>query len=164
MFRAIAILGLLAAVLWVVATVLRPQRKAPPAKPTGWQRLAYMALLLGVGLAAGTGLGNSIVSSEAIGGWTLMIHCAAAGFFAVAIVAVGALWAGRYGPEAPESGALLFWLMMALSVVVILSAVAPMTSFFASATQKDFYELHRYSSLALVVVVVLHAARVVRAR
>jgi hypothetical protein len=163
MFRVAAIIALVVAALLVV---LRLRDHAAPVAPSPmsergrrWQSLIWMAMLIGTGVGALTGIGWLIIWPPPIAGWTLILHCLAAPLFAVGITLIALLWAGAY-IRGTCGGSCSFWLMLISALVVIFSIAFTMTPLFGEANQHFLMSVHRWSSLALVFFMALHAARV----
>jgi hypothetical protein len=128
-----------------------------------WDKLIYAGFLGSLLILALTGLGVMLTGRSPISGWGLMLHCTAAPAFAVFSAVLVLVWADRSrlnredGPFAFVQRT-LFWLMIISMLVVILSAVIPMTPILGTTGQHTLYETHRYSSLVLFILVVLHGA------
>jgi hypothetical protein len=164
MFRVIAIIAIVAAAVRA-AQVMRGSAKSVAASPMRergrrWQNLIWLVMLAGTLVGALTGIGSVIVSGSPIGGWILILHCLAAPLFAIGIAAIALLWAGAYLRGNCAAGCACFWLMLISGMVTIFSIAFTMTPLFGTANQHFLLSVHRWSSLALVVFMVLHAARV----
>jgi hypothetical protein len=127
-----------------------------------WQNLIWLAMLIGTAVGALTGIGSVIVSGSPIGGWILILHCLAAPLFAIGIAAIALLWAGAYMRAECATGC-SFWLMLISGMVTIFSIAFTMTPLFGTANQYFLLSVHRWSSLALVFFMTLHAAKVAAA-
>jgi cytochrome b subunit of formate dehydrogenase len=174
-FRLLAILGLLGMAA-LIPLQLRARRRAYSGihgyapRVTLLERLAYLALLLSVLVLSLTGLTFAIIG-KVLGGWFLILHVGAAPLFALAVAALAVLWADRRqyaaspGAQELDTGTkLLFWLMVLAAEISMLSAVLPMTPLFGSHPMHLLLDIHRYSSLALFILVVLHFFRFAAAR
>jgi cytochrome b subunit of formate dehydrogenase len=174
-FRIIAILGLVGMAV-LIPLQLRARRRAYSGiagyapRVTLVERLAYLAMLLGVLILALTGLTASIFG-KVLGGWFLILHVAAAPLFALGVAAIAVLWADRRqyaaspGAQELDTGTkVLFWLMVLAAEVSMISAVLPMTPLYGSHGMHVLLDVHRYSSLALFILVVLHFFRFAAAR
>jgi hypothetical protein len=167
MFRLLSILALIATAVLVILQLMRGSSsaadEASPVHPRGRkaQGLIYIAMLIGTFVGAITGIGSVIITGKTIAGWTLILHCLAAPLFAIGIAAVALMWAGRYMEGGRAAGAVVFWLMLISGMVTILSIGLTMTPMFGVEDQHFLLDVHRYSSLALVVFMALHAARLV---
>jgi hypothetical protein len=168
-FRIISILGFIG-----VLILIPVQAICCPAAPTGEasrplpkaQRLLYSLLRLGLLILALTGISAGILWDGPMRGWILMLHVAAAPLFAIGIAGIALAWADRRQySKSPGPGEIdswqkfLFWAMLTLALVVILSAVLPMTPLFGQDSLELLYKTHRYSSLFFVLAAVLHAVR-----
>jgi hypothetical protein len=162
-FRVISIIAIIAAALLVVLQFKRGRNidEASPMHRRGRraQEWIYLAMLIGTLVGAITGIGAVIITGRPIAGWTLILHCLAAPLFALAIAAVALMWAGRYMEGGRAAGSCFFWLMLISGAIAILSIGFTMTPLFGVADQHLLLNVHRYSSLALVIFMALHAAR-----
>jgi len=128
-----------------------------------------------------TGFVSVIFFGEAIIGWLAYIHIAAAPLFAVALALVVLRWAGdcgfqghdwlwvkKFGGYLGERGyapadkynagqKVFFWLIAVLGVLCMLSGLGRMFPLFGPDIHKIIYEVHRYSSLGLVMLVMVHS-------
>ncbi len=125
-------------------------------------KLAYLAMLIGGVVLAATGIGTFVLGKTAMSGWVLMAHVSAAPLFAIGLAVVALTWAERcrFGISALGESAkvkALLWLILLSGLVVILSAVVPMTPLFGTSGQHTLYLTHRYSAIVLTGAVVLHS-------
>jgi hypothetical protein len=186
MFRLIAILSLILAVVVFVVGLRRRRASesaggAPKRRPLTWvERGLYLIMVVGIIGAALTGLGMVITTGHHLEGWGLMIHCAIAPAFAVGMAGVALTFADRYcfrdccprptdpatttaaKPCCPGIWDAMFWAMLVAGLIVILTAILPMTGW-EQHWQHTLLYLHKWSSLALAVLTIMHASRVVRA-
>lgn len=168
-FRIISILGFIG-----VLILIPIQAICCPAAPAGegsrplprTQRLLYMLLRFGLLILALTGIAAGILWDSPMRGWILILHVAAAPLFAIGIAGIALAWADRRQySKSRRPGEIdcwqkfLFWAMLALAIVVILSAVVPMTPLFGQDGLEVLYRVHRYSSLFFVFTAILHAMR-----
>lgn len=186
MFRLIAILSLILAVA-VFVVGLRRRRVAesaadgaPKRRPLTWvERGLYLIMVVGIVGAAVTGLGMVITTGKHLEGWGLMIHCAIAPAFAVGMAGVALTFADRYcfrdcavrrttdttaatkSACCPGIWDAMFWGMLVAGLIVILTAILPMTGW-DQYWQHTLLDIHKWSSLALAVLTIMHASRVVR--
>jgi hypothetical protein len=130
------------------------------------ERIAYLATLLGVLILALTALIPNVLAGIHAGSWLLYLHVAAAPIFAIGIVLLAVLWADRrqYNPtpgnqEIDCTMKAIFWTMLLAALLTILSVALAMTTLFGSHGQIVLIDIHRYSSLALFVLAVLHFIR-----
>lgn len=126
-----------------------------------WDKLVYTGFVLALLVLALTGLGTMLTGRAPMSGWMLMLHCTAAPGFAVFAGLLALSWADRSRPNCDASPfafvqRAIFWLVLIALLVVILSAVIPMTPVFGTAGQHLLYEIHRFGSLVLFILVVLH--------
>jgi len=132
-------------------------------------KLAYAAMLVGAVALAATGIGTFALGKAPMSNWILMAHVSAAPLFAIGLAGVALTWADRcrFGdPASRQSGLakVLFWLILACGLVVILSAVVPMTPLFGTPGQHTLYLTHRYSAIVLTGALLLHLFLAFRAR
>lgn len=138
---------------------------ASPARPRLclWDKLIYAGFGASLLVLALTGLGTMLTGRAPMSEWVLMLHATAAPGFAVCTTLLALIWADRSrlnctsGPFAMAQRT-IFWLVLMAALVVILTAVLPMTPIFGTPGQHLLYEIHRYSSLVLFILVVLHGA------
>jgi len=147
---------------------------AKPRPLPAWDRLVYLGtwgtllVLGGTGLFAilGGGFGS-------LGGWALFFHFGAAPAFIIALLLLVFTWGERcrFGmPTDQACGrfdariAVLFWVATALGFVAIAAIMASMLPLFSSEAQHTLYFVHRFSALALIVVMILHGLAMFRAR
>ena len=164
MFRVIAIIAIVVAAL-IAMVILRGDAGAMGTSPMRrrgrrWQNLIWLVMLIGTLIGALTGIGSLIVSGPPIVGWTLILHCLAAPLFAIGIAVIALLWAGAYMRSNCAAGCACFWSMLISGMVAIFSIALTMTPLFGTANQHFLLSVHRWSSLALVIFMMLHAARV----
>lgn len=160
----------------LMAASRRPATAGASAEETarGFGRLnalVYIVLAACSAALALTGLGTMFALASPMTGLTLMAHCTAAGGMA-AMLALAALGladrsrpnaAGRNG-NAPALSCWAFWAMLVSGVVVVLSAVLPMTPIPTQEQQHLLYETHRFSSIAFVAAMVLHLLGLMKSR
>ncbi len=146
-----------------------------------WERLVHLAVTGSFLVLAGTGFWAAICSGGEMTGYVLMAHVTFGGVFAAALaVAVviwaedhrfaagdgkwirhlGGYWTGRDHLPAGRFDAgqkMLFWMAVAVAVAVVVTPAVGMLKLFGTDGQKMLYEIHRYCSLALTIVVIKHA-------
>ena len=162
MFQIVAFLAIILAVPLAVRRSRRGGR--PEDLPMGgrgarWQKLIWLATIIGIVIAAATAIPWVMVRGGPIGGWMLILHCLAAPLFAIGMALVALLWAGAY-MRGSCGGGCTFWLMLLSAAVTIFSIAFTMTPLFGTADQHVLLAVHRWSSLALFFFMVLHAGRV----
>lgn len=175
MFKAIAIVGLVVAVVGFVLSAVR--RKPATAEGAvaypclGWvEKGIYAIMFFGLIVGVVTGLG-SVFTRGHMGGWALMVHVGLAPAFMLGMAGVAVTLADRcrFVGDRPAStfGSwenFLFWVMLIATLIAILSAVLPMTPIFGTYGQDVSLSVHRYSSLAAAVAVILHAGKLLSYR
>jgi hypothetical protein len=131
-------------------------------------KLAYAVLFLGVLCAALTGISSLIAGKVPMSHWVLMAHVGSGPLFAIglALFAITSAERSRLGRETGRScvNKSLFWLLLVCGVIVILSAVIPMTPTFGTPGQHFLYLTHRYSTVIFTILFVLHAITLRRAK
>jgi hypothetical protein len=132
-------------------------------------RLASRAMLVGAIALAVTGIGTFVLGKAPMTGWVLMAHVSAAPLFALGLAFVALTWAdrcrfGNGGSGQSCTAKAMLWLILACGLVVILSAVVPMTPLFGSGGQHFLYLTHRYSAIVLTGAVLLHLLSLARNR
>src|SRR5688572_10944694 len=170
-FRILTLVGLIGLVA-LVPLQIRARRRAlagitgQPPRLTLVERLLYLMLLVGVAILALTGLVAAVAWGGPMKEYLLILHVGSAPLFAIGIAGLALAWADQrqYTPHPTtqdvDSGTkILFWLMLLAGLVSILSAVIPMTPAIGSHGMHLAYHTHRYSSLALFILVVLHFFR-----
>jgi cytochrome b subunit of formate dehydrogenase len=136
------------------------------------RKLVFLLAMLCFVVLVVTGFVPVILLGKSIGGWWLMIHATAAPVFAACIAVLAVLWADKnrldknYWPwlnwilhRQPKSAVppqkyelwlrVCFWVILALSLPVILTAVLSMFPLFGTHWQEILLQLHRYSTLLL---------------
>jgi len=83
-------------------------------------------------------------------GYLLVMHILAGGLFALCLVAL--IWTRGGERIANAKKSWLWMLILALGVVVIFTAVAPMMTIFGSGWQKVLLQAHRYATICFLVV------------
>lgn len=137
----------------------------PIARQLSWvERIVYAVVLLCAAVLALTGIGTFVLTGgKAMTGWILMIHASVAPPFAIFVTLLAVIWADRcqFVQDNDSTfglvGKLLYWLMVVLALVVILSAVFPMTPIFGTEGQELLDKTHRYSSILITIVLALQA-------
>lgn len=141
-----------------------------PLYVSAWGKLVYFVMFLAVAALAGTGVFWSyLIDQRPMHGWILMAHAAIAPAFAIGLALVALTWAdrNRFGCKRTQmraSARFLFWLVLLLGLVVILSGVVPMTPTFGTDGQHALYLTHRYSAVALSAAMLLHLLSLIRVR
>ena len=144
-------------------------QNGPAATVSTRGKVAYGIMVAGgIGLAV-TGIGTFVLGSPPMTHWMLMAHVAAAPVFAVGLALVALTWAerSRFGETGSRQGCFskaLLWLILLCGLVVLLSGVVPMTPVFGTNGQHLLYLIHRYSGIAITVIVILHLLSLKSAR
>ena len=151
-------------VLMGVHLALRGGRERP-APPVGVvSRLIYLLVLLSTLLAAASAWGP-ILRGQTMRGWALLAHSSAAGLLIVSLTSLVVIWAGgcRIAAEPDDRGRaftlgtrLAFTLAAVAGLLVILSALLPMTPLFGTHEQELLIQTHRYAGLGLVLALMVH--------
>jgi len=160
MFRVVAIIAILLAaaiVFFRLSGGAAATGPSPLRQGRRWQQLIWLMMLIGAAVGALTGIGTLIFFGPPIGGWTLILHCLAAPLFAIGIAVIALLWAGSY-MRGNCAGCCSFWGMLISGMIAMFSIAFTMTPLFAN--QHFLISVHRWSSLAMVFFMALHAARV----
>ena len=143
----------------------------------GLTRLASLLTLAGLGILAVTGFGPLLLLARPMSGFTLLAHLVAAPVFAVGLAYLTLMgahhhrfgpgeWPGVKGRQAGDGGGppgrfsvgqkISFWLAILLALPVILSTVLSMFPLFGTAGQERLLEVHRYSSVLLVMAIMIY--------
>lgn len=177
----ITIVGL---ALHFLAFALRHRKadKGPPdvRRYNLWERLVHLVATVSFLVLAGTGFWPVIVCGAKMTGYIMMAHVTFGGIFAASLAVAAVIWAedhrfaagdgkwirrggyctGRDDLPAGRFDAgqkILFWMTAAIGVVVIVTPVLCMLKLFGTDGQEMLYEIHRYCSLLLTIVVLKHA-------
>ncbi|MFZ0035281.1 MAG: formate dehydrogenase subunit gamma [Sedimentisphaerales bacterium] len=145
-----------------------------------WERVIHIVTLLSFLTLAVTGFAATIYFGKPLSGWLWIVHLAAAPVFAIGLAAIALRWAEdccfesydwewakRFGgylggdkdvPAGRFNGGqkAFLWTIILLGLVAILSGLVRMFPVFDANIQEIFYQLHRYSSLFLVMTVIAH--------
>ena len=135
----------------------------------GIGKLVCAATILTVLVLAMTGFW-ALVRGEAMSGYGLMLHCTVAPVFCLFLAVTAVMWAersrfeggdGQRGNRAVALRKTFFWLMILAGIPVILSMVLSMVPLYGTMGQEILYELHRWSTVIFVIVVVVWGALLV---
>ena len=119
-------------------------------------RLGYGLTAAGLVVLAGTGFAGWLMHDE-VGGWLLVTHMFAGPAFTVGLVLLGMTLAERCaGGGVPGLQRAVFWFVLALGLVGIVSILGAMTPVFGYDGIKTLYAIHRISGLGLVGVAGVH--------
>ena len=131
-------------------------------------KLAYAVLCLGVIGGALTGIGSLATGKVPMSQWVLMAHVGIGPLFAIglALFAITSAERSRFSRDTGRScvNKTLFWMLLLCGLIVILTAVVPMTPTFGTPGQHFLYLTHRYSTVVFTILFVLHAITLRRAR
>jgi hypothetical protein len=117
--------------------------------------IGYLFMLLGMLALGVTGIGTFVLDRAPMTAWILMLHVGISPLFSIGLALMAWTWPGRRARQGPVAH-FFFWLLLLVGLVVMLSGVVPMTPLFGTEGQHWLYLVHRYSAIALVVVVILH--------
>ena len=146
------------------------------------RKLVYLLALLCFVVLAVTGFYPTLVLGRHLSGYLLMLHATFAPVFAACLAALAVMWAhncrfDNFRPwlrkllrrEAADKPAPIpdgrpltpgqktcFWLIVILALPVILSPVCSMFPLFGTVGQEFLLNLHRYSTLLLTLVAIVH--------
>ena len=121
--------------------------------------------LYGFALMLISGFTHLLLFGEPMSGLLLLLHMAIAPFLALLMVAIIAISAGfNFFSEEDFSGRLscatiqkiIFWLFSMLSLILILSALLTMFSFFSLEQSNILLTIHRYTALLMSVLVIIY--------
>ena len=113
-----------------------------------------------IGMAI-TGFLPLILGNTTLNGWWMILHVSIAPLFSI-LLAIGALYCakimGIVFKNAPESklNRIIFWFFLFLFIPNALSILFSMNTWFVSSTQYVFLEVHFYSAIGMLLLVVLH--------
>lgn len=129
------------------------------------KRLAYGLTAVGLLLLAGTGFAGYLMHGE-VGGWLLVAHMMAGPVFTVGLVMLAVTLAERYagGGQPGVSQQVVFWVVLALGLVNIVSILGAMTPAFGYDGIRVLYAIHRVSGIGLVNVAAVHIVLLVGQR
>lgn len=150
MHQALSIIAIVLAVALPAfdLAVVRPRRSVESRRG---ERLVYLIFLIALALMALSSI-LLLAFGQPMRGWMLIVHMSIAPVFAVAIAALAVLWADR--------PTVVVWVVLAAGFVTILSALFSMMTWFGSGWQRLLLDMHRISSMILVVAAAVQAARI----
>jgi hypothetical protein len=162
LFRILIILALAAVpfVLMLQGMGRRPDVAGGLAAPfnSGFERLCYFAMLLGLAILALTGLYAGLFLDK-LTSYALMLHVSGAPLFALTLACLAVLWGDRHTLATFYRRRFPFWAMLFFGLLVILTGVLPMTPFFSAHPQSLLYETHRICGLLVLVFAIVHFIR-----
>jgi cytochrome b subunit of formate dehydrogenase len=168
-------------------TLLCIEQKLSPAAVL--RKLVYLLALLCFVVLAVTGFYPTLVLSEHISGYLLMIHATFAPILAICLAVLAVMWAGRChftcndwprfqrhvqrvtlikSTDEKERGEgctgqkIAFWLIIFLALPLILSIVFSMLPYFGTYWQDLFLSIHRYTALVFALAVIVHTYLLIR--
>jgi len=188
MFRLISLIALAGTVALCVlhyttfgAKRWRPRKSAPSVyRFSVWERLIHALGILGFLILAGTGFWAVIVRRAPLDGWLWMVHAAAGGVFAAAMVLMTLLWAmdcrfanydwrwaKQFGGYLGRGGELpagrfnagqkaFFWCSVLLGLATLASGLALMVPLIGPEFEESICQVHRYGSLLFAMGVIVH--------
>jgi len=145
---------------------------------TNWKRTVFILMLLVVAVMALTGFVPFIILGTPLGGFALMLHVALAPVFAVlaAIFVVSRADAHSFDKNsakflttkkhkeslADEFWTKIFFWFMAIFALLVAFMVFSMYPIFGTIGQDKLLNIHRFSSVALFIFIILFTLRLVR--
>lgn len=126
-----------------------------PARLDALARLAYLGLLVGVLLLALTGVRAFLTGNAPMSHWVLMFHVGISPLFTLCTAVVALTWP-RITAGHHLITRVLFWLLLTIALVVILSGVVPMTPVADTNGQHFLYLTHRFAGVLLTPVALAH--------
>jgi cytochrome b subunit of formate dehydrogenase len=173
-----------------VFTLLLLQQKLSPIGV--FKKLVYLLAMLCFIVLAITGFYQRLILDEPISGYLMMIHATFAPIFAICLAALAVMWACanrfeksdcpfvrrilrrvtrlRVPIEAAGCNITLvaqkiaFWIIIFLALLLILSIIISMFTFFGTAGQEFLLATHRWTALAFAVVAIVHTYLAIRVR
>ncbi|MFO0838026.1 MAG: hypothetical protein U1D55_05820 [Phycisphaerae bacterium] len=153
--------GAIAVVIIVAHQVVcraRPRPHVATARDGALAWLVYALLGAAVLLLGGSGISAAL--RGAMSGWPLLVHTLASAVFLPTIACAALIWASRceFGRETGyfPSEKLTFWIALAAALVAGASMLSAMSAWVGYAVQQRLVEVHRYSSLVLLVATLMH--------
>lgn len=148
-----------------------------------WERLIHFVTVASFVTLGVTGLWPVLTEGSRLTGWLWLVHGFVAPLFALGVTLIVAMWAkdgcfawhdiewGRYMGGYVGFGKdkhlpagrfnagqkALFWFVAFFGLMAMMSGAGRMTPFFDGRGQEWLYQLHRYSTLALVLGIISHA-------
>lgn len=135
------------------------------------RKLVYLLTMLSVLVLAATAFGPVVLGLRMVG-WLLMIHATFAGVFAFCMAFLAITWAQAFAFQ-KETGLCCcpvesivrkagFWILIGLSLPISLTMVLSMFPIFGTHGQETLLQIHRYCTLAFVIVGILQTYFVIR--
>lgn len=130
-----------------------------PVQFSNMQKWIFKITILSMVVLMITGASGVIFSGQQLTGLGLLIHLSIAPIFAIGLAILVFQWAHVFqfveSKEYTLSIKILFWALAVLVLPVVLSIVLSMHSFFGTEAQYFLSDLHRVSSLFLVIAAIL---------
>jgi hypothetical protein len=135
-----------------------------------WEKLLYCVTILAVGTLAGTSF-YSVIAIGVLERWLLLVHMTAAGMFVAVLPLIALTWASacRFGGAAAAAKTdaapalrflwltkMAFWLLLFGGLLSIGSMLLSMLHWQGTEGLIDLLNVHRYSSLLVVVATIVH--------
>jgi cytochrome b subunit of formate dehydrogenase len=170
-------------------TLLFIEQKLSPAGV--FRKLIYLLALLCFVVLAITGFYPTLILGEHISGYLLMIHATFAPILAICLAILAVMWARncrfnrndwpwfqrivqrvtlvKSANEEISCKSLIgqkiaFWLIIFLALPLILSIVLSMFPYFGTYWQELLLSVHRYTALALAILVIVHTYLLIRSK
>ncbi|MHC4148372.1 MAG: cytochrome b/b6 domain-containing protein [Planctomycetota bacterium] len=151
------------------------------------KKLVYLLALLCFVVLVITGFYPVLVQAEHLSGYLLMVHATFAPVFAGCLAVLALVWADRCrfdksdwpwlqkllqqeardkqtGTKHQLGQKICFWVIIILALSLILSIVLGMFPLFGTQGQEFLLDIHRYSTLLLAVVAVVHTYLIIRTK
>ena len=151
MHQLLAILSIVLAIV-LLLVFRRRTRDDVPLRPV--ERMLHVVFVVSLVLMALSSI-LMLALGQAMHGWMLILHMSIAPLFALAIAMLAVLWADRSSD--------LVRLILLSAFVTILSAMFTMMTWFGSDWQRTLLDVHRISSMVLLVAAAAQAGRVLLA-
>ncbi|MDQ1257728.1 MAG: formate dehydrogenase subunit gamma [Candidatus Hydrogenedentes bacterium] len=158
------------------------QKKRDVARFSGWERLIHATTLLSFVTLGVTGMIAAIGYGTRLTGWLWIVHSFAAPVFTLGVTLIVVMWArdGRFASYDLEwfrymggyagigkhkhlpagrfnAGQKVFlWVIALLVLVVLFSGIGRMYPVFGPLGQEILYQVHRYSTLIMMIAVMSH--------
>jgi len=164
-------------------TALRTRLRFKDRKPiTNLRILSYQLSLIFTALLVLSGFLPVILTGDHLSGLPLILHVTIAPFFCVSLAIFALFWAQtrRFTSEdvrlfkdnsffrifseneiSPAWEKVIFWLFLVFAVPAILSIVLSMYPLFGTEGQEVLLQTHRYTTLCLFILTVLHSVAVI---
>jgi len=152
MYRLLAILSILLA---IALPLLLRLRRREPIIVTRTERIIHAAMLVTLALMALSSIFMLAIGST-MHGWMLLLHMAIAPLFCIAIASLALVWAERTSK--------CVRLVLLAAFFTIITAMFTMMTWFGSDRQRWLLNVHRVSSMVLLVAAAAQAGRILYPR